>query len=317
MTISIHAPLTGRDGRYWQDRISDPYFNPRAPYGARRGRLPRFGSVLHISIHAPLTGRDSMICKRGIRLSAFQSTRPLRGATQGAAYFYLLLLISIHAPLTGRDELECSTTCAFFNFNPRAPYGARPIVRQGMQYRTAFQSTRPLRGATSYRPPVPSGLRFQSTRPLRGATVIDDDTSRDELISIHAPLTGRDLRATVRTILRKRFQSTRPLRGATSGLTISTNRLHNFNPRAPYGARLCRRYCGRGNLDFNPRAPYGARHSITINVVRAKAISIHAPLTGRDSKNAQIISCTFVITDNLSRKSTCIALSARMLFRNI
>ncbi len=46
-------------------------------------------------------------------------------------------------------------------------------------------------------------------------------------------------------------------------------------------------------------------------------ISIHAPLTGRDSKNAQIISCTFVITDSLSRKSTCIALSARMLFRYI
>ena len=217
MTISIHAPLTGRDGRYWQDRISDPYFNPRAPYGARRGRLPRFGSVLHISIHAPLTGRDSMICKRGIRLSAFQSTRPLRGATtyggtrtvgtvkfqstrplrgatQGAAYFYLLLLISIHAPLTGRDELECSTTCAFFNFNPRAPYGARLDVPLFLAEGLTFQSTRPLRGATAANDENLRAVRISIHAPLTGRDQGRRQVRREQRISIHAPLTGRDRR---------------------------------------------------------------------------------------------------------------------------
>jgi len=58
---------------------------------------------------------------------------------------------------------------------------------------TAFQSTRPVRGATHL---CPSTLRkpnmFQSTRPVRGATLKPIDQSRVELVSIHAPREGRD-----------------------------------------------------------------------------------------------------------------------------
>ena len=80
--------------------------------------------------------------------------------------------------------------------------------------------------------------------------------------------------------------------------------IENFNPRAPYGARL--RYCilerrcelisihaphtGRDSMIparamvrfyFNPRAPYGARLARAL-AVRSLGISIHAPHTGRD-----------------------------------
>ena len=61
-----------------------------------------------------------------LRLLLFQPTRPLRGATLFA--FILLLLnhlISTHAPLAGRDCLLWSGRCFYFNFNPRAPCGAR------------------------------------------------------------------------------------------------------------------------------------------------------------------------------------------------
>ena len=60
------------------------------------------------------------------------------------------------------------------------------------------------------------------------------------------------------------FQSTRPIRGATFPLLTYCTGSPNFNPRAPYGARL---------VAFNLFA-------------RIKLISIHAPHTGRDSKNA-------------------------------
>ena len=198
--ISIHAPLAGRDRCCWMLRCLRSYFNPRAPCGARRPKWTR---------------RESQ--------KIFQSTRPLRGATAasdtpcrppahfnprapcGARHAYADDLrqhrvISIHAPLAGRDG-----------------QAARTVGRS-----QAFQSTRPLRGAT-----MPSTVRkhfrdkFQSTRPLRGATIILLADLQTPEISIHAPLAGRDLILITEPALHGIFQSTRPLRGATANLTNS------------------------------------------------------------------------------------------------
>ena len=124
-------------------------------------------------------------------------------------------------------------------------------------------------------------MSFQSTRPIRGATavlvseaVFEDisihapHTGRDapagavvciEVISIHAPHTGRDTPRTFSAFIPALFQSTRPIRGATAQSIITTSAPTNFNPRAPYGARLGLKPCKIICIYFNPRAPYGAR----------------------------------------------------------
>ena len=56
------------------------------------------------------------------------------------------------------------------NFNPRSPYGERPLRIYS-------------RGGTRI---------FQSTLPLRGATFGIEDVAAALYISIHAPLTGSD-----------------------------------------------------------------------------------------------------------------------------
>ena len=56
--ISIHAPRVGRDLVIRRCYCILPYFNPRAPCGARRGRGLRCWHVFAISIHAPRVGRD-------------------------------------------------------------------------------------------------------------------------------------------------------------------------------------------------------------------------------------------------------------------
>ena len=56
----------------------------------------------------------------------------------------------------------------------------------------------------------------------------------------------------------------------------------HFNPRAPYGARRPDRWRSCGPAYFNPRAPYGARLQVQILIRTDKIISIHAPHTGRD-----------------------------------
>ena len=104
----------------------------------------------------------------------------------------------------------------------------------------AFQSTRPLRGATS-QPITKVELlgEFQPTRPLRGATAVDRSPANEVNISTHAPLAGRDLPLCMRRfrlscisthaplagrdldgsvadcLTSIQFQPTRPLRGAT------------------------------------------------------------------------------------------------------
>ena len=196
-------------------------FNPRAPYGARLLVLSCHGldvpisihaphtgrdrcwsvngmTITHISIHAPHTGRDLGPCRLWQKFNIFQSTRPIRGATPHGGGMCRLLA----------------------NFNPRAPYGARQLVRV----------------MPTFAPQI----------------------------SIHAPHTGRDGGTHYQLCLNLLFQSTRPIRGATVFPSLVVKDFIYFNPRAPYGARLCFRSY----------------------VHRFRDISIHAPHTGRDSASS-------------------------------
>ena len=77
-------------------------------------------------------------------------------------------------------------------FNPRAPCGARHQPPLTASFTASFQSTRPLRGATPAKQCRLFSGRFQSTRPLRGATIYKLHVGIVRVISIHAPLAGRD-----------------------------------------------------------------------------------------------------------------------------
>ena len=79
-------------------------------------------------------------------------------------------MISIRAPLGGRDKRPGARRTWTNNFNPRAPWGARPG----------------LAGLAS------SLNKFQSARPLGGATNIQISGNPSDEISIRAPLGGRD-----------------------------------------------------------------------------------------------------------------------------
>ena len=169
-----------------------------------------------------------------------------------------------------------------------------------------FQSTRPIRGATVRCLAESRGEGFQSTRPIRGATAalfapVDGgkhfnprapygarptsprDRQTTAAISIHAPHTGRDLSALMRSSSFREFQSTRPIRGATPPCSATTRTTWNFNPRAPYGARLGRVLETLRRYDISIHAPHTGRDGAASGGVSVCAISIHAPHTGRDS----------------------------------
>ena len=169
---------------------------------------------------------------------SFQSTLPLRGATTAFAsastrprYFNphspcgerppkphhqtILNPISIHTPLAGSDQL--------FRRN-------RPI--QGISIHTPLAGSDASHHATKH-----NSKEFQSTLPLRGATTSRSQANQTKHISIHTPLAGSDRHVRTSFDHHLKFQSTLPLRGATP-------RAHNpipfsihFNPHSPCGER--------------------------------------------------------------------------------
>ena len=64
--------------------------------------------------------------------------------------------------------------------------------------------------------------RFQSTLPVRGATTSNHAQSSNISVSIHAPREGSDVHINLCAAISYRFQSTLPVRGATCrGLVYS------------------------------------------------------------------------------------------------
>ena len=107
---------------------------------------------------------------------------------------------------------------------------------------------------------LPSASLFQSTCPARGTTIICGVTNFKCRISIHVPREGHD----------------RPSADYPSAA-------HDFNPRAPRGARprMLARLTNQQNY-FNPRAPRGARPGDITAPIAFFTISIHVPREGHD-----------------------------------
>ena len=117
-----------------------------------------------------------------------------------------------------RGATPSTRPAAFFRrcFNPRAPYGARPQHAIFSQRHTLFQSTRPVRGATFHLDLRQRGEMVSIHAPRTGRDDGHVAARIRDLVSIHAPRTGRDDLDDAVYWRNPMFQSTRPVRGATT-----------------------------------------------------------------------------------------------------
>ena len=221
-------------------------------------------SRFNISIHAPRMGRDSG-GDQGAAGRTYISIHAPRMGRDLEIYIYTLSVdcISIHAPRMGRDYMPsaCGGKCG--DFNPRAPYGARPrSIWRSCPHPCNFNPRAPYGARLSglhcmrrvcryFNPRAPYGAR---PAPVAVPVV-------DYPISIHAPRMGRDV-ATMDEAER---------------LTISIHA-----PRMGRDAR-CPAFSAFPH-HFNPRAPYGARQQLPKLKALLEQISIHAPRMGRDRR---------------------------------
>ena len=240
--ISTHAPRTGSDGQCRRRVKGIDDFNPRSPHGERPRYCPSRPCLDRISTHAPRTGSDEMSSSYHASSSIFQPTLPARGATLIPTLHTPAVKISTHAPRTGSDLTRLTRAGGTGHFNPRSPHGERPA-----------KSSR--RAASR---------QFQPTLPARGATRRRRDEHRDGGISTHAPRTGSDFSTTI----------------------VPSSWVY-FNPRSPHGERHAQ-VCGAQfqPADFNPRSPHGERPPRRVAGHRIVSISTHAPRTGSDPNQA-------------------------------
>ena len=151
------------------------------------------------------------------------------------------------------------------SFNPRTPHGVRLLAPSIAAMPLMFQSTHPTRGATSppcrqcacvwcFNPRTPHGVRL--ARACRLPVV--------EVVSIHAPHTGCDM-----------------ISPSLSSIKAG------FNPRTPHGVRPLVNSPLRIMFCFNPRTPHGVRQSSSGTGKSVTSVSIHAPHTGCDFKDAE------------------------------
>ena len=168
--ISIHAPRGGSDHILHGTLIGRINFNPRSPWGERlvveraapsegkfQSTLPVGGATTLLGrlrpSHQDFNPRSPWGERRsGARVSVtnqvFQSTLPVGGATMGGKCSEYQCRISIHAPRGGSDSSASGGGARNDDFNPRSPWGERPIPLVGVGNFVVFQSTLPVGGAT-------------------------------------------------------------------------------------------------------------------------------------------------------------------------
>ena len=200
LDISIHVPRAGCDLH-----------------------LDLHGLVFVISIHVPRAGCDRSSVHSSLISGSFQSTYPVRGATRQRYRHDHPAHISIHVPRAGCDRPRSS-----------CPDPARAISihvpRAGCD-RNAGELL--LQGGISIHVPragcdlIPTAIAFhlitfQSTYPVRGATTVSP--GRPSSTANFNPRTPCGVRPLVclYLMLAIAFQSTYPVRGATANLTILT-----------------------------------------------------------------------------------------------
>ena len=177
-------------------------------------------------------------------------------------------MISIHASHAGCDFSIAVILCNLINFNPRIPCGMRPWSVMGFFIPLRFQSTHPMRDATSSVSKVLSNFfLFQSTHPMRDATKIRAKLVLMTTISIHASHAGCDIPFLVRV-----------------------SPLKNFNPRIPCGMRPEARRNKVTYKQISIHASHAGCDDLSNTRIYDRIlISIHASHAGCDVHITQVI----------------------------
>ena len=241
-------------------------FNPRSPHRERHYYVSLRSALFLISIHAPLTGSDYCLCFLLVIYSLFQSTLPSQGATAIFSSPVVSFLFQSTLPSQGATKIVEDVTFSS-DISIHAPLTGGDLGRLDRYIRYADISIHaPLTGSDFRFPARFMVFDISIHAPLTGSDIQWQLSGRCCGISIHAPLTGSDRAAMVSPETTSRFQSTLPSQGAT----IGKQKLQKA-------------------LQFQSTLPSQGATGLETGEYIVKQISIHAPLTGSDGHEVQMV----------------------------
>ena len=165
-------------------RASYSHFNPRAPYGARRGRkkIANEGEPFQStgSVWSP-TIWFKLLCLAGKHFNprAPYGARPIEGEGEREED------ISIHGLRMEPDALAAERCSSGMHFNPRAPYGARQYRANGSSSTIHFNPRAPYGARLGMAQTSGAAKAFQSTGSVWSPTWLTCGLFSGFGISIH------------------------------------------------------------------------------------------------------------------------------------
>ena len=123
-----------------------------------------------ISIHALRKESDPGTLRLTKRSKNFNPHSPCGERQYAYRHPSVKVEISIHTPLAGSDEAGAAVLVKADVISIHTPLAGSDSLLCGRYQYNKFQSTLPLRGATTSTPKFTLRVIFQSTLPLRGAT---------------------------------------------------------------------------------------------------------------------------------------------------
>ena len=126
-------------------------------------------------------------------------------------------MISIHVPRVGHDANMRESAVPRYDFNPRAPCGARRrgFCHAALEVHISLHVPREGRDELNWHTVGVCVEGFQSTRPEWGVTRENHFLCGKRPISIHVPRVGHDIKFDAFSLRGMAFQSTRPMWGTT------------------------------------------------------------------------------------------------------
>ena len=170
-----------------------------------------------------------------------------------------IVSISIHTPLAGSDGTARPWSRPCGNFNPHSPCGERPCWNIRPNAGSYFNPHSPCEERLKPDLSVLKDMQFQSTLPLRGATSEAVRYELAKLISIHTPLAGSDAQLGGHIVGHYEISIHTPLAGSDI-LVLDFAVRADISIHTPLaGSDLLHAPCPAHRKYFNPHSPCGER----------------------------------------------------------
>ena len=148
------------------------YFNPRPPWGGRLGAVRELSDSKRISIHALRGEGDGFpifyLCLKGsISIHALRGEGDVKNMTCKDCIHN----ISIHALRGEGDRVRSNVYPYHVYFNPRPPWGGRPLRRKSRTINSYFNPRPPWGGRQTHTRRRRCKAQFQSTPSVGRATL--------------------------------------------------------------------------------------------------------------------------------------------------